>query len=504
MKLKKSIIIAITSMLNTAIISILSLIFTNIILKNYGSDYNGIVATVMQIMTVLLVLEGGITYASNYAMYKPYLENDYDKINIILSKTKKQFTKAGVLIFLVGLVISIIYPFIVKSNLDYFTIFFIIFFVVVSTSFNIYFTTKMNVLFQASQKEYLLTCINLIVNIVVYSLIILLANVQTNILIIRLIVMLGVFCVGILTYFMFNKIFPYAKFTNTNVDIEIAGSKDIIIQRITGIMYSSFPMIFISSAVGTIYTSVYSVYNSIFNIIKTLLYSIISAPSNGFGQLFASSEKKIVYEKFKTYNYLTIFSLTCLISSVLSVIIPFVRLYTRNVNDINYTSELLSILFAINLYFEIIHTPSGTIISVSGNFKAGKRIQLMAMLILFPLLIIGSITFKLYGIMVALVITSMALAVMEIYYTYKKIFDESLIYMTCVCILNLILIIALFYFWKIFNIQFGSYFQFLIDGFLIFLCDSFIILLVNIIFFRRSVLDVINNFKCLINKDKIK
>ena len=50
MKTKKSFIIAVVSLMNTAIVSILSLVFTNLILKNYGSDYNGIVATVTQIM----------------------------------------------------------------------------------------------------------------------------------------------------------------------------------------------------------------------------------------------------------------------------------------------------------------------------------------------------------------------------------------------------------------------------------------------------------------------
>ena len=61
-------------------------------------------------------------------------------------------------------------------------------------------------------------------------------------------------------------------------------------QKITGALYSSWPMIFltVSPSGGTIIASVYAVYNSVFMILKALLHGVIDAPRLGFGDMLAS------------------------------------------------------------------------------------------------------------------------------------------------------------------------------------------------------------------------
>ena len=63
-KTKSSIYNAIVTLVSTALSSLLALISTNLILKNYGSDFNGVIATVNQILNVLMLVEGRV-YACN-------------------------------------------------------------------------------------------------------------------------------------------------------------------------------------------------------------------------------------------------------------------------------------------------------------------------------------------------------------------------------------------------------------------------------------------------------
>ncbi|MDD3187693.1 MAG: hypothetical protein PHD02_04430, partial [Bacilli bacterium] len=94
-KTKSSLLNAITMILQTGIISILSLVSTNLILTNYGSDFNGVVATANQIINLLLIVEGGFSLAINVALFKPYVNNDTKKIDAIMSASKKIFFKIG-------------------------------------------------------------------------------------------------------------------------------------------------------------------------------------------------------------------------------------------------------------------------------------------------------------------------------------------------------------------------------------------------------------------------
>ena len=183
---------------------------------------------------------------------------------------------------------------------------------------------------------------------------------------------------------------------------------------------------------------------------------------------------------------------------MLSIIIPFVSLYTNSVTDVNYVDPIVAILFAIIVFFEFIHTPSGTAICVSGRFKAARNIQITALIVLVPSLIIGSLIFKLYGIMIALAITSILLSFMEIIYAHKKVFNANLKTIVKMALFNLILIIAESLIWNCFNISFTNYFQFFVYGIVIFLINSSIIIILNKIVFNEYFIELLNMVKNII------
>ena len=73
---KSTFLNAIVMITNTALLSFLALISTNLILKNYGSDYNGVVATANQFVNLILIVEGGFTTAINVALFKNQSNNE--------------------------------------------------------------------------------------------------------------------------------------------------------------------------------------------------------------------------------------------------------------------------------------------------------------------------------------------------------------------------------------------------------------------------------------------
>lgn len=487
-KTKNSLLNAITMILQTGIISLLSLISTNLILKNYGSDFNGVVATAGQFINMLLIVEGGFSLAINVALFKPYVENDEEKINSIMSASKKTFYKIGLVFLLIGLVISFIYPLFIKSNLDYITIFLIFLMVISATGFNLLFVTKSQIMFQVSQKEYIYTFFGVIINLFSSITTIILVINKVNMLWVRLSILTYSILNGILVLILYKRHFPRI---NTNVKpdyTKIKGTKDIMIQKLTSVIYLSSPLLFISTFISTKMSSVYSVYYSIYNIVKMFLTSMLSAPINGFGQLFSNSKLEHVYDKFKIYEYIVILSSTILISSVLVVILPFISLYTANVTDINYVNDIIAIMLAVILFLEVIHIPAGNIINISGNFKTARNIQIIACILLVSSLTIFGYFFGIYGILLGTIITNIMLASLEINYTHRKIFKSNLTDFITKISINLSLIIAIVLIGRSIIPNISNYLIFFVVGFITLIISCLIVFCVNYLFFKNDIL----------------
>ena len=503
-KTKNSIFNAISMLTNTLVISILGLVSTNIIIKNYGSDVNGVVATANQIVNLLLILEGGFTLAVNVALYKPYVLNKYSLINKILSTAKYTFFRIGAIFFCVGLIISLIYPSFIKSDLDYLTIFLIFFMVIISTTSNLFFTIRHQIMFQVSQKEYIYTFISIIINILCHLTIIFLAIKMVDIIIIRLFVLLYSLLCAFIIFIFYKKKFPYVKTNLVPNNKLINGTNDLLIQKLTSVVYFSFPLLFISTFVSTRMSSVYVVYNSIYNIIRNAVNSIISAPVNAFGQLISNNKIKQAFDRFVLYEYIVVLFICVLLSVTLCLIIPFVKLYTINISEINYVNPTIAFMLAIAMFFELIHIPSGHIINVSGKFKVSKNINIVVCSILIILLIILGIKFGIYGILFAIIVSNIILAILEMGYVHFKVFSSNLNKIGFVIFINIMTVIFILFLCNKFSIVFYSYFDFIKYAIVIFMINSIFIFVINFVFFGKMIKEIFSLLKNVLRNRIVK
>jgi len=484
-KIKKSLYNTITMIISTIVSSVLSFISTNLILKNYGSDFNGVFATANQIVSLLLIVEGGFSLAINVSLFKPYVDNNIDKINSIMSASKKIFMKIGLVFFIIGAIVALVYSMIIKSNLDYLTIFLIFLMVISSTAFNLFFVIKAQILFQVSQREYIYNLIGILVNFFSGLTTILFAYYKLNILIIRLSILIYSMINGILILVIHRKCFQYIDYNVEPNFGQIKGTKDIVLQKLMSVIYLSSPLLYISTFISTKVASVYSVYSSIYNIVKTFLYALISAPINGFGQLISNSKLEIVYEKYKIYEYIIILVSLILITSLLVVILPFISIYTVSVTDINYIDKYMSVLLALILFLEVIHIPAGNIINVSGNFKAAKNIQIISCLTLAVLLSVLGVIYGIYGVLIAITITNLVLATLEITYTHLKIFKQKINLYLKFLFTNFIFSLLLFLIAQNINLPIYDYLTFFIVGFVVFLVITILFIVFNYVFLNK-------------------
>ena len=119
---KKSLSNLACSILNQAVIISFGLVLPRLYVVSYGSEVNGLLNSLGQLLVYLNLFEAGVGAATMQALYKPVAQGDWASISGILSATNEYYRKTGKGYLLALVVLSLGYPLIVDSELSYLTV----------------------------------------------------------------------------------------------------------------------------------------------------------------------------------------------------------------------------------------------------------------------------------------------------------------------------------------------------------------------------------------------
>ncbi len=500
-KSKRSILNANAALALSICNGILGLFTTKLVIETYGSDFNGLNSTANQFVNILMLLEGGFALATNVALFKPFSKNDYITMNKIIVATKNKFQKIGALFFLLGLIGAFTYSFIINSNLSRSFVFAVIIMAVLPSAFNLFFATKYRILIQADQKEYVISLITLFTISISYIINIIIAYLNAPMILIRVTTMIFLFLQSFLISLYCKRNYKFINFNEKPNYTLIKGTKDVFIQKMTGVIYSTFPILIISisPAGGTKLASVYAVYNSVFFLLKSFIQSVMDAPRLSFGQLIIEKNRSYVFKKFVQYELIVIIILSSVLSTASVLILPFVEIYTINITDINYLDKKIAVMMILITFFEILHIPSGNILNMSGLFNISKNIQLFSVCILIITMSSGAYFYGIYGILSSVLLTAIVIAILEIYYIHKKYFENIKIFFKLL-IPNFFIIIVLVIIEFALISTINNFINFVIIAGLLFFINTLIVCLLNYLINKYILKDIINTLINMVRK----
>lgn len=499
-KSRRSIFTAVSAIALTLINGLFALLITRLVIVHYGSDFNGLNSTASQFISMLLIVEGGFTIATNVALFKPMAAEDHHAINRILSATRKIFKKIGIYFFLIGLAGSIIYSLIINSELSPLISFSVFMMTIVSTSFNLYFATKYRILLQSEHKEYILNGIQIATLIFSQLLILLTIFTDSSMLLVRFSTMVGAIINSLLIARVTKKKYACLDFDEEPDYESIKGTKDIFIQKITSLVYSSVPILFISATVGTVFASVYVIYNNVFYLLKSVIYAFINAPRMGFGKIIAEKESDYVLKVFLQYEFIVIYVMFTLLSTASVLIMPFISIYTSGITDANYYNWIIALLFVAITFFEIIHIPSGNIINMAGKFKTGRKIQTTASVVIVTVMLLGNYFMGFYGILLAVLITAVLLSVLEIIYIHERYFNRAIFSFLKLLLPNLAVMVLVTLIEIRFLPEIGSYMHFLIAGVQLVLLNGLILTALNLVVNHNIMIEIVERIRTALKR----
>lgn len=141
--------------------------------------------------------------------------------------------------------------------------------------------------------------------------------------------------------------------------------------------------------------SVYSVYHLVLNGVKQLVISMTSGVQSLFGELWAKQELEELNTVFSWTEWAIHTGTTFVYGCAAVLVVPFVRVYTRGISDVNYAQPLFAVLLVLANAGHCLRLPYNNMILAAGHYQQTQHNYIIAMILN---IVISITTVKLWGL----------------------------------------------------------------------------------------------------------
>lgn len=385
-----------TMVAQTIIAMVANFIIPKILMTVYGSEINGFVVSVKQFVAYFLLVEAGITGASTVSLYKPLAEQNIPAINGVLSAAKKFYYQSGwAFVGLVSL-LAIFYPLFIKTNLLSFWQMFITVFALGATGVMDFFTlSKYRLLLSASQRIYVISFGRILYAVLNVIITWVLAKAGCSVVTLQVALIISVIARTALLQWYVKKNFPFVDYNAKPDNSSIKDRWNVLYLDLLSNLQTCLPVMLATMFTTLQEVSVYSIYALVLTGLKSVMGIFSSGLYASFGDVIARKQLETLQKSTQEFEQAYYSIITVVYSTALMLIIPFMALYTKGVNDANYMVPSLGFMFVLNGLLYNIKTPQGMLIISAGMFRQTRWQNTIQAAILA---IVGLIGAKLWGL----------------------------------------------------------------------------------------------------------
>ena len=355
------------------VVSVLcAFILPRLILESFGSTYNGLTQSITQFLGMAVLLRAGIGGATRAALYKPLSEENINGISAIMNATAIHLRKISVIIGSCIVGFACIYPFFVLGEFNWlftFTLFLIIGF---STFAETMFGISGLILLQADQKLYIYSIISIISIILNTAISALLINLGCSIHIVKM----GSAFAFCLKPLLINIYIHHYYRIDKSITPDYSAIKqrwDAFFHQLANFVMSNTDIVVLTVFVPMKEVSVYSVYNLISTGIRRLVMNFTNGMEAGFGNMIASRETETVKKNFEMVQTMIFFIASIVYITSALLILEFVGVYTKGINDSNYIRPLFAYVLVASQFFLCIRQPYQLIVQAAGHYRQTRN-----------------------------------------------------------------------------------------------------------------------------------
>ncbi|MCI8297650.1 MAG: polysaccharide biosynthesis protein [Lachnospiraceae bacterium] len=470
-----------SGLLLQAVMVIQGLVIPNMILKSYGSVLNGLISTVSQFINYLTFIEMGLMNAALIALYKPMGIRDFKTVNGVCAAVDRYYKKIAVYFTIGTFCIGIILPLFIKDDIPLVTIWLVLLALAGINLTTYLFTGKYHAILTAGNKVYVNNYTQLVGHILQIILSIYIIRSRWNIALVKVIVVLINLIEFVLLFSYCKKVFSKIHFKEKPLYSSIKQRKYILFHQICYLVTNGTDVILLTlfgNSLGII--SIYSVFNMIGVLMTRVLQSVDSAIEPRMAQKYVMGEVVEVRRIFSRYKCGYDSLLFLLYACMAVLIIPFVRIYTRNVHDVSYDVPVIGLLFCITGLLYNYKIPFKVMNDANGYYKETRYIVVIEAVINIAVSLILLPKFNIIGVLTGTAVAEVIACVLQSLFFYRYIFKFRISETIIRIVLDMAIFIVVYRLsLPIRRLEFVSYMQFVCVGAAVFFTMAIIFAATN-------------------------
>lgn len=394
-----------------------------------GNEYLGVNGLYTEVLTILSFAELGFGTALTYAMYQPVADNDTGMILKLTNYYKKVYRFVALAVALLGLCILPFLQYVVKDanalTLHDLRLYYVIFLFNTVTS---YFVTYKYSIVNAHQKNYIITNIEMVVQLITSGIQIVFLIVFQSFLLYLLVQSFLLLCSRFFISRYLDKRFPIlAQKSKMELSKQekkpiFRNVKGLLVHQFASVAIHSTDNIIISTFCGVVTVGLISNYTLLINSVLAFVIILFGSVTSGFGNMVASSSTENYRKAFLELNFLNfwIYGFCCIAFFIL--IPPFITLWIGAENLIDTPSFLLII---VNCYLLGQTTAYNNTRIAKGDFSRDQWIAFSQAVVNLVVSVFCAEKYGLVGVYIGTTASRMIFLIFRPRCTYRFLFENS-------------------------------------------------------------------------------
>lgn len=437
------------------------LIMPRAMLLAYGSEVNGLVTSITQLVTYINLVEAGLSGATTYALYKPLADRDHDAISGVVSASRKFYMQASAIVMTLVCVLAVAYPLYIQSpSMSMLEMGLLVVCIGANGALEFATLAKYRVLLTADQKTYIVSLGTIVYTILNTAIVVGLAYAGVSVVVMKAVALSAMWIRSLILMIYCRRHYKHLDYKAKPNTKALNKRWDALFLQILGVIHRGAPSLLITLILKDLkLVSVYTVFNMVTSGLNNVMNIFKTGVSASFGEVIARKEVHTLQRAYGEFEFMFYKLIAVAYSTCIVMIMPFIRIYTDGITDVNYNLPLLGLLFAVDGIFYSLKTPGGMLFIAAGMYRETRVQTIIEGLIM---VVGGAILAKpmgITGILIASVLSNLYRAIELAFFVPNNI-TKAAVYETFRKILMMLLTIALSVvpFWFI-EITAGNYLQ---------------------------------------------
>ncbi len=460
------------------------LIIPRLIISFYGSTTNGLISSITHFLAFFSLMEMGVSSVVRASLYKPLAENDHDSISRVLISSRRFFRKIGLMLLIYSLALMAFFPIFVDHSHGYLSTAVLVGAMAFSSLANYLFGIVYQQLLNADQKSYVQIGASLLTLILNTGFAVVLIYMGASIEVVKVAA-----AIVLLLRPLILKLYVDRHY-KVNFKLKLEGEPikqkwNGLAQHIAIYVLKHADVVILTLFSTLDKVSVYNVYHLVTNGLQQMIEVMTTGMQSLLGNMYVKKETDKLEKTFSSFELLMHLGVTILYTIAGIMIIPFVKIYTKNVTDAEYIVPVFAILIVTANASYCLRMPYYMMTQAAGHFKETQASSILeaAMNVVISIILVNR--FGLIGVAIGTLAAMTYRTIYLAWYLRKHILNRPFIHFIkhiIVDIFGIGLSILATWFIPAPEVAWGSW---ILISLIVALIVSAIIILINFICFRH-------------------